>query len=905
MVQPTEATRKRYKLRVFFVGDDFYDKNDRVSPYRSFLMFAGPEESIGALRKMVEKQFAVMYPQVGFNEVSHLSDSLLSDIPEHYLVSDVFDDCRDVYAKMQGLCVPTEHPIISPTQSKAGDRPQITVGLKRKRYMPATIGSSPALIPHLDSLALPQTSTPSKDGISRISDPASAACHKRLRVGSAEQVADRSAYMNLSSSEAPSVNDGIGPNGRSSLTVVEATKKKSEHDSNADAEPSVEKPAPTAHENVASNNGSGSAVAVSSKPAANVAEIAVAESSDDMTEKTFVAESVPTVESRPKRLSQREAAKPGQVAASSSETSSNDRRRSLDVKKKAQSIKDRRASSHAEMSASKATLRTRRSTNSSKSVEIVQDSSESDSDSDSESDDETLESGAKNNGASSDMSKDAPPATKTSPGALSAEVSATVTETDNDEDEEEEEDDDSDDDDESNDEHSEADTSNLIDIEASVASGSDEEGDEDEEDEESEDDSEQEEEEEIEEPTSSAQSTRSVANRRSIESDSDSSGDEEPSAEPDDASTAKPTDEVLPISDSSSSEDDGEAMNEVSESTSPSSSVKAIPSTEQPAAADRVKENDADDSSDSDSSVTDSSDPDSSDTESSEDDSQHGKNSKREAKQANAGTSAKSRGPRFAGAGRNEDGQSKPSPVVAQSPSRKGQSSAALASKVKTPPRNGVSADNAAGIPDTPNTMRRKRMLRKVAATESDDDNSDSDDGSDSPPRKLASLPHLGTPAPGRKRGVMDMVSDRNSRAGKDGIHIKSISQMASAKPYDSLRKQIIKSAVKQTQETATGSAGQSGSASAAGNDKKAAQDDSASDSSSDAYSDSDSDSSDLSDEFTTTAKRGGGGGSSGKATMSTPMPTRKPHNNIRFAGDGQLSNSARARRKRSSLLSL
>ncbi|KAJ2379008.1 hypothetical protein GGI05_006655, partial [Coemansia sp. RSA 2603] len=195
------------------------------------------------------------------------------------------------------------------------------------------------------------------------------------------------------------------------------------------------------------------------------------------------------------------------------------------------------------------------------------------------------------------------------------------------------------------------------------------------------------------------------------------------------------------------------------------------------------------------------------------------------------------------------------------------------------------------------------RLLRKVVAAESDEDSSDTNDDSDSPPRKLASLPILGTPAPGRKKGIMDLVKDRNTRAGKDGSTIKSISQMASAKPYDSLRKQIIKSAVKQPQETAAGSAGQPGSTATAGNGRKAAQDDSASDSSSDSYSESDSDSSDLSDEFSGTAKRGAG---RGKAAMSTPMPTRKlATNNIRFAGNSQLSNSARARRKRSSLLSL
>ncbi|KAJ1849695.1 hypothetical protein LPJ73_003681, partial [Coemansia sp. RSA 2703] len=755
---------------------------------------------------------------------------------EHYLVSDVFEDCRDVYAKMQGLRVPVEQPIMSPIQSTAGERPQITVGIKRKRYMPAAMGSSPALNAHPDALILPQVSAPSNGSLAIIHESALAAHNKKLRISSTEHSNDKLPYVSLSSSEISSINGATMPNERSSLTVVEVTRKNSGQASgqasDTNAEPRLEVPVPTS-DNAAESEKAAAAPVVASdpQPAISVTETSVtAELSDDMTEKTFVSESASvdngesasTRRLRSHNHTQKETTKIDQVAVESSETSLAGRRRSLDVRKTAPPNKDRRASSHAQTSAPKAASTTKRSAQPLEPVEIIQDSSDSDdSDSDSGSSDNDSGVGIKTKDTSRDMRKEvALPATKKPSETLSAAVSASVTEAENDDDEDDEEEeedseeDDSDDDDESDGEHSEANTSNLIDIEASVASGSDDDDDEEEEsDDGSEEESNEEEEESEAESTPSARPARSVASRRSIESDSESSSDEESSAQAGDTPTSKPADAALPSNAS-------KAVNGVTKPTTPtiatvaepaSTSEKRISNTEQPTAVGNAEESEAEEDTDSESSVTDSSDPDSSDTESSDDDTNHDENLQNGVDQAKANASAsanaKGRGPRFAGAGRNEDSQVKTAPVVVQSPNRKRPSLAALEVNIKTPPKNGGAVANTVGIPDTPNTLRRKRLLRKVVAAESDEDSSDTNDDSDSPPRKLASLPILGTPAPGRKKGIMDLVKDRNTRAGKDGSTIKSISQMASAKPYDSLRKQIIKSAVKQPQETAAGSA--------------------------------------------------------------------------------------------------
>ncbi|KAJ1853454.1 hypothetical protein LPJ57_007528, partial [Coemansia sp. RSA 486] len=131
---------------------------------------------------------------------------------------------------------------------------------------------------------------------------------------------------------------------------------------------------------------------------------------------------------------------------------------------------------------------------------------------------------------------------------------------------------------------------------------------------------------------------------------------------------------------------------------------------------------------------------------------------------------------------------------------------------------------------------------------------------------------------------------------------------IASAKPYDSLRKQIIKSAVKPAFTSSSGmsSTAASSGASASGEQKNAVSS-SESESESSSESDSDSDSSDDDDGADENANKANRNGTGAKRVMiSTPLAAHKPRpSSIRFAGNKDLSTSARARRKRSSLLSL
>ncbi|KAJ2268983.1 hypothetical protein J3F81_004484, partial [Coemansia sp. RSA 371] len=66
-----------------------------------------------------------------------LRDSLMCDVSDDFLVSDVFDDSPEVYAAMEGLTVQssaTIQPGFGSPNGGTGDRPRITVRPKRKRY---------------------------------------------------------------------------------------------------------------------------------------------------------------------------------------------------------------------------------------------------------------------------------------------------------------------------------------------------------------------------------------------------------------------------------------------------------------------------------------------------------------------------------------------------------------------------------------------------------------------------------------------------------------------------------------------------------------------------------------------------------------------------------------------------
>ncbi|KAJ2869839.1 hypothetical protein FB639_004728, partial [Coemansia asiatica] len=133
MTVTTDNASRRCKLRVFFVGIDSYDKDENVLPYRSFIYFANSNDTIGVLRKGVERQFASMYPEDGHNEVVRLSDSHLSDIADNYLISDIFDESPNVYAKMRALSINENAPIPHNADGTV-ERPRIVVRTKRKRY---------------------------------------------------------------------------------------------------------------------------------------------------------------------------------------------------------------------------------------------------------------------------------------------------------------------------------------------------------------------------------------------------------------------------------------------------------------------------------------------------------------------------------------------------------------------------------------------------------------------------------------------------------------------------------------------------------------------------------------------------------------------------------------------------
>ncbi|KAJ2542661.1 hypothetical protein GGF49_002688 [Coemansia sp. RSA 1853] len=137
MAQPNSEPRRRYKLRVNFVGSDAYDADENVRPYRKLIYLAYATQRIGNVRQGIEEMFTKLYPEDSGHKVMRLRDSFMCDVSDDFLVSDVFDDSPEVYAAMEGLTAQssaTIQPGFGSPNGGTGDRPRITVRPKRKRY---------------------------------------------------------------------------------------------------------------------------------------------------------------------------------------------------------------------------------------------------------------------------------------------------------------------------------------------------------------------------------------------------------------------------------------------------------------------------------------------------------------------------------------------------------------------------------------------------------------------------------------------------------------------------------------------------------------------------------------------------------------------------------------------------
>ncbi|KAJ2859416.1 hypothetical protein GGI22_002993, partial [Coemansia erecta] len=141
MAQHVEEPRRRYKLRVNFVGTNAYDKDENVLPYRKLIYLAYSDERVGDVRRKIESMFASMNPEDGQRQVARLRDSYMCDVSDEFLVSDVFDESPIVYAAMNGLAVLDDDSLVSasPTGTGYADSSIISLqqgvgGFKRKRY---------------------------------------------------------------------------------------------------------------------------------------------------------------------------------------------------------------------------------------------------------------------------------------------------------------------------------------------------------------------------------------------------------------------------------------------------------------------------------------------------------------------------------------------------------------------------------------------------------------------------------------------------------------------------------------------------------------------------------------------------------------------------------------------------
>ncbi|KAJ2335243.1 hypothetical protein GGI00_001460 [Coemansia sp. RSA 2681] len=197
--------------------------------------------------------------------------------------------------------------------------------------------------------------------------------------------------------------------------------------------------------------------------------------------------------------------------------------------------------------------------------------------------------------------------------------------------------------------------------------------------------------------------------------------------------------------------------------------------------------------------------------------------------------------------------------------------------------------------------LKQKAQLKPASNSSDSSDDLDSDIASDSETKRRPKPPALTLPsATRRSSGLLDLAKSQKSALGRESPGIMSISQMASAKPYDELRKTMAKIAAARVSQsippTPSTALPQTPRTAGIAPNKDSSESESESDSSSDSDSSSGSSSDSSDDEDITLEVM-----TSQKATAD-PAKRNRP---IRFAGATTPSASARARRRKSALLSL
>ncbi|KAI9504458.1 hypothetical protein BX070DRAFT_222215 [Coemansia spiralis] len=213
---------------------------------------------------------------------------------------------------------------------------------------------------------------------------------------------------------------------------------------------------------------------------------------------------------------------------------------------------------------------------------------------------------------------------------------------------------------------------------------------------------------------------------------------------------------------------------------------------------------------------------------------------------------------------------------------------------------------------DTPTTpqsgSRRKVQLRNAPVETNETADSESDEVDDLPPRRLAKIPVLGSPSMHKRTsGVLDIAKNQKSGLGHgSGPGIMSISQMANSKPYDELRKKMAKYAATKISSSLQSTPNGSLPTSPKGSTQPLPSDSSSSESESESESESDFDSeldfSGSDKEIDKMKDKEGGSIDRPPAVRASVIGRKMP---IRFAGTKSLTDSARARRRKSALLDL
>ncbi|KAJ1781028.1 hypothetical protein LPJ59_007137, partial [Coemansia sp. RSA 2399] len=137
---------------------------------------------------------------------------------------------------------------------------------------------------------------------------------------------------------------------------------------------------------------------------------------------------------------------------------------------------------------------------------------------------------------------------------------------------------------------------------------------------------------------------------------------------------------------------------------------------------------------------------------------------------------------------------------IAKAAANTNEGDAANTSSTPAKVKQKLSNDKIEDLPKSPaNASRRKVQLRKTPAEVVQSDSSDSGSDKATSPRRLAKIPVLGIldkTTRSSSNSVLDLAKPQKPKLGQSsGPGIASISQMASSKPYDDLRKSMAKHA--------------------------------------------------------------------------------------------------------------